>query len=260
MSFIEDSNSNIPETPDLGRKSSGAPSSLSTTKVLSVRAIKSAPTSKRPGPLRSVSSLKLTKPAVPSSPKVNKDADTNFMPFERTVVREPQRLELDNLKHVGNFYEVLSRDHQSSIETMTDAEKAAKIAEIKGRGSRKTFFGRDHKLAHVRRYQRHDIHDERDGMWKPASGTLGRNKSDYAMKDRDEPETLREAFGLPENVVPINDGQTELAFRAGALVSTFWPCSRQSSKHTQTNGRLPRSRVIYKVGKLFGGELTVRTS
>ena len=113
------------------------------------------------------------------------------------------------------------RDHTPLIETMTDAEKAQKITAIKARRSRKAFFGRDHRLAHVRRYQRLDIHDERDGMWKPAYRTSGTDNSDRAMKDRDGSETLREAFGLPKNVVPVNDGQTELAFRVGAPVSTF---------------------------------------
>jgi hypothetical protein len=129
---------------------------------------------------------------------------------------------------------------------MTEEEKARKIAEIKARPSRKKYFGSDHRLAHKRRFGLEDVHDERDGAWKPRRPTtdeLHQSAKGVDM-DSEKAQTLRGLFGLPENVIPMNDGFTELAFRDGTLV----------------NGRLPRPRNVYKVGKLFGGELTVRMS
>ncbi|KAF1835074.1 hypothetical protein BDW02DRAFT_579049 [Decorospora gaudefroyi] len=131
-----------------------------------------------------------------------------------------------------------------SIETMTPAEKASKIAEIRARPSRKTFFGSDYRLAHVRRYGRQDIHDESDGAWKkPTKKEKDSRSSGEKAGVKHDTRTLRGIFGLPTNAVPMNDGQ-ELAFRDGTLI----------------NGKLPRSRQTYRVGKMFGGELTTRLS
>ncbi|KAF2845770.1 hypothetical protein T440DRAFT_472409 [Plenodomus tracheiphilus IPT5] len=167
-------------------------------------------------------------------------------PFERAVERIPKvhSSDIQEFKHEIS-YEAFLKAHTWSVESMTEEQRAKKIAQIKARPSRKQFFGSDHRLGHVRRYRREDIHDESDGAWKASlmwrSNSQTKRNEDVSMKDGP---TLREVFDLPENAVPMNDGQTELAFRDG----------------TRINGRLPRSRQIYKVGKMSGGELTIRTS
>jgi hypothetical protein len=143
---------------------------------------------------------------------------------------------------------------------MTQAEKAQKIAQIKSRPSRKKYFGSDYRLAHKRRHDLADIHDESDGAWNPPRFAM---KERHARIDQDEDmdldaegtRSLREVFDLPNNVLPMNDGHTELAFRDGTLVSY-----QSAIDRLQINGKLPRSRIMYKVGKMFGGELTIRTS
>ncbi|KAL1797254.1 hypothetical protein ACET3X_003860 [Alternaria dauci] len=126
---------------------------------------------------------------------------------------------------------------------MTPEEKAAKIAEIKMRPKRKQFFGSVDRLAHVRRYRHQDIHDQSDGAWKPNSmteRTTGEQDS-AAPNEHGENQSLLQIFNLPSNAIPMNDGR-ELAFRDGTLI----------------NGRLPRPRQVYRVGKVCGGELTIR--
>ncbi|KAF2127416.1 hypothetical protein P153DRAFT_387959 [Dothidotthia symphoricarpi CBS 119687] len=169
-------------------------------------------------------------------PKDNRSDDPQFIPFERSASCQP--------RHTIGFNHGMKRGTspqywKSSIETMTQADIDEKIAEIKTRPPRKKFFGPDYRLAHVRRYGRQDVHDEREGMWKHVLS----NRNEVMERD-EENWTLREVFSLPKNAIPMNDGQSELAFRDGTLV----------------NGRLPRPRQIYKVGKMFGGELTIRTS
>jgi len=111
-----------------------------------------------------------------------------------------------------SFHRIQARFMKPSIETMTPEEKAMKIAEIQARPSRKRFFGPDYRLGHVLRQGRQDIHDESDGAWDPK---LMSNKEKRPLW---EGQSLREKFNLPENAVPMNDGQ-ELAFRDGTLVS-----------------------------------------
>jgi hypothetical protein len=172
--------------------------------------------------------------------------NTSSIPFERSVPRQASGLlHLNqNVKRETTFEAALAASSQPSIETMTDDEKAQKIAEIIARPSRKKYFGSDHRLAHKRRHGLADIHDERHDAWKPPRPKMDGNMEDDVDMDKGEARTLRETFDLPDNMIPMNDGQTELAFRDGTLV----------------NGRLPRPRNVYKVGKLFGGELTVRMS
>lgn len=119
---------------------------------------------------------------------------------------------------------------QQAVDSMADVEKARKIAEIKARPSRKKYFGSNYKLAHKRRYGLQDIHDEREGAWTP-SPIPNHNRleaeKDIDMNDENA-QTLREAFELPDKVIPMNDGYTELAFRDGALVSQLANVSHRS--------------------------------
>lgn len=195
-------------------------------------------------PSLSCETLSATK-ATPVMP--SEDLIAPFMPFERAVKRKPQ-VDLSILRDSKRetSYKAFLQAQPSSIEFMTEEEKAKKIAQIKARPSRKQFFGSDYRLGHVRRYGRQDIHDESDGAWIPPLRNMhtGDVKGNGKTTRTFEGPTLREVFDLPEHAIPMNDGQTELAFRDG----------------TKINGRLPRSRQIYKVGKMFGGELTVRAS
>jgi hypothetical protein len=181
-----------------------------------------------------------------NTPRETARSHTSFMPFERSVPRQPKGLlNLNhNIRRETTFQAAFTADPQPSIETMTEAEKAQKIAEITARPSRKKYFGSDHRLAHKRRHGLADIHDERHGAWKPPQPKTDRDVQDDVDMDEGKAGTLRELFDLPDNMIPMNDGRTELAFRDGTLV----------------NGRLPRPRNVYKVGKLFGGELTIRMS
>ncbi|KAF1946182.1 hypothetical protein EJ02DRAFT_450955 [Clathrospora elynae] len=178
----------------------------------------------------------------------NSPGDTLFMPFERTTPRQ-QATTLEYAQETNretSLFKVFQQFQKPSIDVMTQEGKAKKIAEIRARPSRKKFFGSDHRLAHVRRYGRQDIHDESDGAWKrdprKVEEKKPRREKDVDMTDRVNTRTLREVFNLPANAIPMNDGQGELAFRDGTLI----------------NGRLPRPRHIYRVGKIFGGELTTR--
>ncbi|RYN81335.1 hypothetical protein AA0120_g10187 [Alternaria tenuissima] len=177
--------------------------------------------------------------------KITSNYDDLFHPFERTVASRPIIPLSDDLetKRGTSLRSIYPRTVTPTIETMTAEEKAAKIAEIKTRPKRKQFFGSGYRLAHVRRYGRQDIHDQGDGAWKPNSMT-GRSMGEQdsaAMNECGENRSLLQVFNLPSNAIPMNDGK-ELAFRDGTLV----------------NGRLPRPRQVYRVGKAFGSELTIR--
>ncbi|KAH7094431.1 hypothetical protein FB567DRAFT_3271 [Paraphoma chrysanthemicola] len=163
-------------------------------------------------------------------------------PFQRSQPRQPLKtLDIDFvIERKTNFHAALARIQQFDSMKMSETERAQKIAEIKARPSRKKYFGSDHRLAHKRRYNLEDIHDERNGAWRPHHFTKNQNLGILDMETR----TLEQVFSLPDIVIPMNDGQTELAFRDGTLV----------------NGRLPRPRNIYRVGKMVGGELTIRTN
>ncbi|KAF1922052.1 hypothetical protein BDU57DRAFT_70272 [Ampelomyces quisqualis] len=175
---------------------------------------------------------------------------TPFMPFQRDSPRQ----------QVGTLGSVMSTIKETSfhnvyalglpsIDIMGHTEKAEKVAQIRARPSRKKYFGSDYRLAHKRRHALADIHDESNGAWNSIRSAMTEQR---APSDQDEDmdlskegrRSLREVFDLPDNMIPMNDGHTELAFRDGTLI----------------NGRLPRPRNVYKVGKMFGGELTIRTS
>jgi hypothetical protein len=224
-------------------------------------ALETSLTVKPPKAIKSAPSLR-TQMSLPTEPDSNVSTasgetvaktissdDPLFNPFERPG-KQRSAITLDSCvetKRVTSFHKLRLQPQKPSIETMTLEEKALKIAEIKARPSRKKFFGPDHRLAHLRRYGRQDIHDESEGAWKPSLSAQTDEKAvrenDAVPKEGEEPRTLRELFNLPVNAIPMNDGQ-ELAFRDGTLV----------------NGRLPRSRQSYRVGKVFGGELTTKLS
>jgi len=183
------------------------------TKRRITRAIKSAPSRRN-----AITHDFLPKPMIE---EVTTDAEPGFNPFERATVSRLTRAPVNDLEAQRgmDFRSAYSPDIAPSIETMTSAEKAAKIEEIKARPSRKQFFGANWRLAHVRKYGREDIHDESDGAWK-SHHTTERSMADRnsAPNDRDENQSLLQVFNLPTNTRPFSDGN-ELVFRNTTLVS-----------------------------------------
>jgi hypothetical protein len=135
-------------------------------------------------------------------------------------------IELDD-SNEGRFLDNNSLYQTLPAETMTQRDIVQKISEIKQRPSRKRFFGSEHRLAHVRRYGREDVHDESEGAWKPRSSkkikTTASSFTSVGLEHKDGPTTARQLFGLPKNPIPVNSGQSELAFRDGILVSILSP-------------------------------------
>ncbi|KAL6159147.1 hypothetical protein ACJBU6_03236 [Exserohilum turcicum] len=148
------------------------------------------------------------------------------------------------VKRETSFHDVYPCSTKRPIEIMTSEEKAAKAAQIRARPTRKELFDSNQRLAHVRRYRRQDIHDESDGAWEPESVGVrkkaNRWKGDTLVNDCGRSRSLHEVFNLPANAIPMNNGN-ELAFRDGTLI----------------NGRLPRPRHTYRVGRRLGAVLTV---
>ena len=177
------------------------------------KAIKSAPSCRTsaftPNRPRSsfVQSLHITPPNQDEGANPLSNPSERFTALEGDILNKPPEAERET-----SFHRVQPRCMKQSIETMTPEEKATKIAEIQARPSRKRFFGPDYRLAHVLRQGRQDIHDESDGAWDP------KFTSEKEKRRLWEGQSLREIFNLPENAVPMNDGQ-ELAFRDGTLVS-----------------------------------------
>jgi hypothetical protein len=186
------------------------------------RAIKSAPS--RPSvPIHGSFPL-------PNTARVTSEDNAMFHPFERATAPRPKIALADvETKRETSFRSVYPRTTTPSIETMTSEQKATKIAEIKTRPKRKQFFGPAHRLAHVRRYGRQDIHDESDGTWKSDStGERPMPEHDSAINDCDENQSLLEILNLPKNAIPMNDGK-ELAFRDGTLVGDPIPDSHKTT-------------------------------
>jgi hypothetical protein len=148
--------------------------------------------------------------------------DTTFMPFERsTLCKTLSTLDSDlGIKRETSFLAAYGSNQRHTVKTMSEAEKAEKITEIKARPSRKQYFGSDYRLAHKRWHGLDDIHDERIGAWKPqvASEQNQPDANEDVDMNGETVRTLREVFNLPNNMIPMNDGQTELAFRDGTLV------------------------------------------
>jgi hypothetical protein len=210
------------------------------------RAVKSAPSLRKPT-IDHRSGPSMVDYCEQPSPTAKQAAnDPSFNPFERSVQRQAFKLlGIRNDTGLESSMKVAtSSASQTTIDTMAQEEKARRIEEIKARPSRKAYIGSGQRLAHKRRYSLVDIHDERDGAWQALARTTvkGPRETDHDMDINDDgtSRTLREAFNLPYNMIPVNDGQTELAFKDGE------------------KGK--RSRTMFRVGKMFGGELTVRTS
>lgn len=142
------------------------------------------------------------------------------------VYSSPQMLKLNDSSR-GKFFEELPTGQTSLGETMAQVDIDQRILEIKQRPSRKRFFGSDHRLAHVRRYGRQDIHDESEAAWKPGPyKKVKRTRLDISstidgLERGERVKTVKQLFNLPENAIPMNAGQAELAFRDGTLVSTL---------------------------------------
>lgn len=152
--------------------------------------------------------------------KITSEDDAMFNPFERNSAPRPNITLSDDteIKCETSLRSVYPRTEAPTVETMSLEEKTAKIAEIRTRPKRKEFFGSAYRLAHVRRYERQDVHNESDGAWKLDSTTRPMLRHDPAIKDCDENRSLLDVFNLPNNAIPMNDGK-ELAFRDGTLVS-----------------------------------------
>ncbi|KAF2642419.1 hypothetical protein P280DRAFT_516202 [Massarina eburnea CBS 473.64] len=179
---------------------------------------------------------KLEEDMVSMEETISQEVCSGLMPFER--VEDYPALQNEkpdpNVRRESNFFRAFPQYARPSIETMSEEDIQRKIEEIKRRPNRKTYFGA--KL-HPARLSQRDTHDERTGTWQPIIPI--QQREDAADEAKIKPKkSLKELLELPENPIPIiYDGQ--LAFRDGTLV----------------NGRIPRSRVIYKPGKVFGGEL-----
>jgi hypothetical protein len=171
-------------------------------------------------------------------PRMNPQAkqDVTFMPFERsTPCQSVSKRNYDiGVERTTTFRAAHTLTPRTTDDTMREAETARKIAEIKARPSRKQYFGSDYRLAHKRRHDLKDIHDERDGAWKPhhvSTEQQSKRNQNMGMTDGNDP-SLKEVFSLPNNQIPMNDGQTELAFRDGTLVRTK---GRKIRRREETN-------------------------
>ncbi|KAF2692183.1 hypothetical protein K458DRAFT_10977 [Lentithecium fluviatile CBS 122367] len=172
-----------------------------------------------------------------SEENISHDFDGIFMPFERADMFHPiEDRDPPGTRREASFSKAFPELARPSIATMSDADIKKKIEEIKSRPSRKAKWGK--RLAFARLH-RQDVHDETDGAWKPRFPveTRHQNAEDGDDDVQDSAENLKDIFDMPKNPILIlhND---QLAFRDGTLI----------------NGKLPRSRVVYKVGRKFGGE------
>ncbi|KAF2471609.1 uncharacterized protein BDR25DRAFT_342328 [Lindgomyces ingoldianus] len=147
-----------------------------------------------------------------------------------------------------DFYKAFPEFLWPSIEYMTQVEIEQKIEEIRKRPSRKARFGKPLALARSHRLDVHDELADSRKRFRPATSAqtlplpFGKKKtqnSDVELQPSEEGgDTFKDVFNFPKNPIPIvHDGQ--LAFRDGTLV----------------NSKLPRSRVVYKVGRFFAGDL-----
>ncbi|KAH7125131.1 hypothetical protein B0J11DRAFT_298788 [Dendryphion nanum] len=119
-------------------------------------------------------------------------------------------------------------EYSEPLARMTKDDIDKKIQEIKKRPSRKARFG---ELLATARYLREDVHDE---LGHKPKTILPDPNGDVLMNEGEREVSLKEALNLPHLTIPIlHDGQ--LAFRDGTIV----------------NGKLPRSRVVYKIGRRF---------
>ncbi|KAF2740640.1 hypothetical protein EJ04DRAFT_518436 [Polyplosphaeria fusca] len=165
------------------------------------------------------------------------DPDPILEPEEAEDITQPfARLRDVRAEDIGpdirlerNFFKAYPEFTKPCVEMMSQEQRESKIREIKGRKSRKATF-KQH-LAYVRK-DRVDVHDEMSGSWQE-------NQRAQAVKERQtqngEPDTFDTASNYPIPMVHNN----QLVFRDGSLV----------------NGKLPRARVVYKMGKQLGGSI-----
>ncbi|ORY10850.1 hypothetical protein BCR34DRAFT_566092 [Clohesyomyces aquaticus] len=134
-----------------------------------------------------------------------------------------------------DFYKAYPEFIRPSIEHMTRPEINQKIEEIKKRPSRKETFGS--VLPFIRNRGR-DIHDQlassrqRAQLANPTPRHRPERNGSKGSRSPEVEKGLRDILDLPENPIPIIY-EGHLAFRDGTLI----------------NGKLPRARVVYKVGR-----------
>ncbi|KAF2184271.1 hypothetical protein K469DRAFT_750901 [Zopfia rhizophila CBS 207.26] len=164
-----------------------------------------------------------------TSDLVDEDAEIFTMPWDKNRCTE-----LDpNLVIERDFFTAFPEFSTQ----MTTSEREKKIEQIKKRPSRKATFGK--RLAFAR-IHRKDVHDELSWYRKTTySHSLGQVQDCGVEMQDNQVETFRDIMDLPENAIPMVAPDGQLAFRDGVMV----------------NGRLPRPKVIYKVGRHFAGNL-----
>ncbi|KAF2491091.1 hypothetical protein BU16DRAFT_566006 [Lophium mytilinum] len=135
-------------------------------------------------------------------------------------------------------------------------ERARKIREIQQRPSRKATFGKKLAFARTHRSNPHvEIESTRRVIVKASHSSMVEDRfdkqSDEELSDGDDQVNssesekaeedgngLKKLLGLPKNFIPIVY-ENQLAFRDGTVI----------------NGRLPRTKAFYKVGRNVAGQL-----
>ena len=154
--------------------------------------------------------------------KLDKNGYPLYNPLERSVSPQPLATYPDlGIKRVSNYQDIFVDNQHRPDETMAEEEIEQKVAQIKSRPSRKSYFGKDQKLAHKQRYNLANIHDESDGAWKPSALQVDEHDTGKGTEvpiEGEDARSLKELFDLPTNAIPMNNGDSELSFRDGTLV------------------------------------------
>ncbi|KAI9711079.1 MAG: hypothetical protein M1812_007273 [Candelaria pacifica] len=135
-------------------------------------------------------------------------------------------------------------------------DRGAKIAEIKQRPSRKATFGK--RLANIRK-ERDNVHHEID---RPAPGSHKNPKKPRTIEET-RPSGGLESYGAgsPEPGIPSNeesDAQPTFEERIGVppnSIPTIYDKALAYRDGTKVKGKLPRAKVVYKVGRNVAGQL-----
>jgi hypothetical protein len=159
---------------------------------------------------------------VPKEPE-HRDDDHLFNPFhteESTNSYLPGDVRVET-----DFYEAFPEESYR----MTEEQREKKIAAIRARPSRKATFG---QVLATARYHRKDVHNELESEPRPSTAlpkmtVVQRIEDDFwdiSQVNEEVPrevQNLKEAFGLPQNLIPmLYEGQ--LAFREGTRVSRLY--------------------------------------
>ena len=137
-----------------------------------------------------------------------------YMPFEKSTLFRATN-DVDPAPHVRrerSFHKAFPEYVKPTIDTMSEADINAKIAEIRKRPSRKQVWGS--RLA-FKRCRGRNIHDETKGKWHPRI-PIEMNENEVAIAAAKN--AWREALGFPQSPIPMLH-QGQLAFRDGTLVS-----------------------------------------